>query len=201
MKVAGAMPATNPLLSALATLVETVEPSHADRILKHCIRLLIEDGTARRIGSKKDAEAWSSIRGDLRAAMQADGLTAMQLAQRIGLSESTVDKCSAPAGPVPSEAIIGKIRGWLDSRKGSLTAIRDGAVPNGRNGKDTSPAAPTRLSDGDRQRLADRTEGMADKEIRERLGVDQNCLDRLVIGRPVPPEAIAKARAFLAAPG
>jgi hypothetical protein len=59
---------------------------------------VLENGY-RRIGSRKDHAAWTPIREALRQAMQADKLTAMSLGRRLGLSESAIDKCSAPNGP------------------------------------------------------------------------------------------------------
>jgi hypothetical protein len=38
-----AMPATNPLLQAFTTLIETVDPERADRVLRHSIKLLIDN--------------------------------------------------------------------------------------------------------------------------------------------------------------
>ena len=37
------MPATNPLLQAFTTLMETVDPERADRVLRHSIKLLIDN--------------------------------------------------------------------------------------------------------------------------------------------------------------
>jgi len=75
-------------------------------------------------------------------------------------------KCSAPAGLLPS-------------------ALGNSACP-----------VPTRLSEAERSRLGDRTEGVADRENRQLLGIDQDTLDRVVSGRQVRPGVIAKGRAF-----
>jgi hypothetical protein len=199
------MPTDDPtaaLRTALDALLPTVAPARREAVLRRAIQTLVGDQGYRAAGSKKDFEGWSGIRADMRAAMQADKITAPQLARRLGLSASAIDKASAPSQPPPSEAIINKIRAWLDGRAAvaERSPAPSVAIAVVKSGNGALPAA-TRLSDGDRQRLADRTEGMPDRDIRQRLGIDQDTLDRLVIGRPVPPEAIAKARAFLDAPG
>lgn len=185
----------NPLLGALALLVEA-DPARGSLVLRKAIASLVSDDT-RKMGrvSTKDPDAWAQTRDRLRRAMAADKLTAMQLGQLLELSESAIDKCSAPNGWVPSAAIAAKVEAWLLSRD----------KPNGSK----SPPAPGgngverpsgRLTVEQAAKLSGYTSLMSDRRVREVLGLTPNLLTQALAGKPVPGEVVARLADALADP-
>ena len=59
------------LLTAFNALLVSVDPERRDRVLRHGIKLLLENGY-RRIGSRKDPDAGATIRTRLRGALWRD---------------------------------------------------------------------------------------------------------------------------------
>lgn len=187
----------NPLLQALGLLV-AADPARGSLVLRKAIATLVGDDT-RPLGrvSTKDATAWAGIRDRLRRAMAADKLTAMQLGQLLELSESAIDKCSAPNGWVPSAAIAAKVEAWIVSRTESVApaAVNGHAAPAERR-----PHAG-RLSEHDRERLAAHAQFTDERELRRTLGLTSAVIDQAIAGREVPSEVAERITGWLAAQG
>ena len=87
------------LLTAFNALLASVDPERRDRVLRHGIKLLLENGYPR-IGSRKDPERWAPIRAQLRgdADAQAHGDDGGNRARplRIGNRESPSAEWSGP---------------------------------------------------------------------------------------------------------
>ena len=195
--VSCAMPGANALLVALTALVEA-DPARGNAIVKRAIASLVSDDT-RKMGrvSTKDPDAWAQTRDRLRRAMAADKLTAMQLGQLLELSESAIDKCAAPNGPVPSNDIIARVQRWLTSRDTENT--RPPVAVNG-HAVDRRPHGG-RLSEAERERLAAYAQFTDERELRRTLGLTSAVIDQAIAGREVPSEAAERITGWLAAQG
>jgi hypothetical protein len=187
------MPAGNaPLLAALTALVEA-DPQRGAEILRKAIVSLAADGT-RALGrpSTKDGAAWAPIRERLRRAMAGDKLTAMQLAERLGLSESIVDKCAAPNGPVPSAAVIEKIKGWLAAR----------AKPPAPTGGSNGHALPAdRLTEAEAAKLAGFRSLVDPSALRRHVKLTGDEIAAAAAGETLTADVVDRLRAFLGRPG
>jgi hypothetical protein len=185
----------SPLITALAALVE-LDPERGGMVLRKAIAALVADDT-RPLGrvSTKDAAAWTQIRRRLREAMAADKLTARQLGEQLELSESAIDKCAAPNGPVPSNDIIARVQRWLTSRDTENT--RPPAAVNG-HVVDRRPHGG-RLSEVERERLAAHVQFTAERELRQALGLTSLIITQAISGAELPAEAIERITGFLEA--
>lgn len=189
-------PTIKSLHIAFNALLDVVEPARAQQVLRHATKLLLEDGQ-RRIGSKKDPEAWVPVREQLRAAMQARGMTNDDLAAELGLSVSAVQKASGLNGPVPSSDVIARVQRWLASR--DVENTRPAAAANG-HVVERRPHAG-RLSEHDRERLAAHAQFTDERELRRTLGLTSAVIDQAIAGREVPSEVAERITGWLAAQG
>jgi hypothetical protein len=209
---------TAALRQALNALLDVTPVDRQRLVLRRALSALISDtpGT-RTVNSRKDHEGWQTIRARVRQEIERRGLSTRDLAVAADLSLSAAQKVSAVHGPTPSSETIHRIEAWLANlaprREVPKPEVRQPAVASGAWREPSMPAplahmlaspangaaSPTaiRLGDGDRQRLADLTEQMNDRELRARIGVSQEDLDRVIINRPVPAATIERCRVFL----
>jgi hypothetical protein len=194
------------LLQVLGLLV-AADPERGGVVLRKAIASLVADDI-RPLGRvpAKDPIGWAR-RSEHNCArpMSVDGLTAMQLATELGLSESAIDKCAAPNGPVPSTAIIAKIRNWLAARESSVAAAspvkktapaNNGATKPAGNGADSRAAF--RLTRQECDRLFSHISRWLEGDCRRELGMTLEVAKRVAAaGQTEPAEIVERVRTFL----
>jgi hypothetical protein len=189
---------TAALRQALDALLDVTPVDRQRLVLRRALSALISDtpGT-RTVNSRKDHEGWQTIRARVRQEIERRGLSTRDLAVAADLSLSAAQKVSAVHGPTPSSETINRVEAWLAKLAPQLAMPKPEARRPASPANGTSSPTAIRLGASDRQRLADLTEAMNDRELRARIGVSQEDLDRVIVNRAVPAATIERCRIFL----
>jgi lambda repressor-like predicted transcriptional regulator len=126
-------------------------------------------------------EDWQAVAADIRAALEARGMSRQELARQVGSSKTSVAKAIGPQATPPGEVLRARLRTWLDDPPAA----------------DPLPPA-TRLLDGERERLSGYLSLGGDRHaLREQFGIDRGILEAAAAGDVLAPAIVSRIRTSL----
>jgi hypothetical protein len=198
------MPTRSPLYTAFSALYRHAPPAAQDRALRQAIAVLVSThhphaGPPGPVNAS--AGRWDQLRPQLRAAA-AGPVGLRQVAQALGLAESTLSRMLTPHHTGPGTAILAKAEAWLTSRD-SPTRASD-AVSRPVSGNGAAPRDPPRrsgpnnkLSRAEREQLAGYL-ALDPAGVRQGAGVTAELAEKAVAGQDLAPEIVARLGAYVA---
>ena len=205
-------PDDNPLLTALVNLLPLAPPERQEAILRRALQQVLadpEEHPSRPLVprspsiSTADSADWSALKPRVRAELSLHNMSLGDLSQASNIPRGTLEKVLSPKGSTPGRLIADQLAAWLSARtepaRVPLSAeTTTSAAPIGTAGNghaSASDRARFKLSDGERQELANRLPLI---DARSDLGMTRETAQRAVNGAVLPAEVIARIVDFLA---
>jgi hypothetical protein len=199
------MPPRSPLYTAFSALYRHAPPAAQDRALRQAIAVLVAPGAAApRLYTGPVAAPpgrWEGLRPRLREVASEGPGARREVAEALGLAETTLSRMLTPHHTGPGVDVLAKAEAWLATRSTSATAPAGGDHPDSchpsppfGNGAAASRSR-NKLSRTEREALAGHLE-LDPAGVRRWAGVTRELAEKAIVGQDLPVEAAARFAAY-----
>jgi len=204
------------LLMAFNAVLSTVSPERRELVLRHSIRLLLEDrkpSPTRPLPAPRspaittmDTEAWAILKTRVRDELKLRQLSLGDLAAATGIPRSTLEKTLSPKGVTPGRLVAEKLEAWLatQSSKSSpaISATAETAkVParmsDDRIGSNGADHRVDQLNIEQPERLAGCVSMMDRRELHAATGIGEDVIAQAISGESLDAATVTRLAGFL----